>query len=98
MERISLNYSMKNIPITQKKHYINLLIAQTEKCLVNLRWRVYFFKKPGNSSSENNYGFKSENSPPQDIDLMPFEEDLRRMIKTSNLKIKPIKGMTCKIK
>ena len=82
MERIDFSFSLKNIPYPSKKAYINLLIAQTEKFIKNLRWRVFFFKNDSpKNKGENNFGFKSGNSPPPDPELKPFEDDLRKMIK-----------------
>ena len=72
----------KNIPIPSRNSYLNLLIAQTGKFLNALRWRVFFFKYGDkNKTKQENYGFKSQNSAPIDRDLIPFETDMRKMIK-----------------
>ena len=48
----------------------------------NLRWRVWHFKNKSTAKDKETYGFKSRASPPQDVDLIPFESDLLLMIRS----------------
>ena len=47
-----------------------------------MRWKAYFFEKDDNDESEivENYGFKTEKTPPQDSALTAFENDLYELV------------------
>ena len=47
-----------------------------------MRWKAHFFDNPNtvNSDHNNNYGFNSKRTPPQNNALIPFENDLYDMI------------------
>ena len=71
--------------------YLKKLILQTENFIKRLRWKAFWFessgKEPPNLDANNqneNYGFKSSNTPPQHPDLLKFEADMYEMI--SNVK------------
>ena len=89
MNRVNFGYSLKNILPPSEKEYTNLLIVQTEKFMKRIRWKLYFYKlqsknnKLGKGSGDysDKFGFKSMNTPPVDIDLKPFKDYLRRMVK-----------------
>ena len=82
MERVTFEFSTKSIPIANKKEYKKLLVQKTDKFFRNLRWRVWHFKNKSTAKDKETYGFKSRASPPQDVDLIPFESDLLLMIRS----------------
>ena len=45
MEKISLKYSLKDIPIPRKETYIKLLFAKTNSFIRRIRWKVYYADK-----------------------------------------------------
>ena len=61
MEAKNLGYSLNNIPITTKQHYLQPVIDKVESFITRLRWKAYFFEEPGqrNSNNSTNFGFKS---------------------------------------
>ena len=84
MLKKNFGYSLKNIPIPPKNSYQKLLISKVDSLIHRLRWRAYFFENPNTRARvTNNYGFKSENTPPQNNALIPFENGLIDLI--SNL-------------
>ena len=45
MERFEFNYSMKDIPIADKRTYMIKLFDQTNKFINRMRWRAFFFER-----------------------------------------------------
>ena len=87
MDRQSLNYSTKNIPIPSRKLYMTKLIEKTELLIKRMRWKALLMGKKRNDQERNsNYGFKSRKCPPQHPDLINFENDLLDMIKNVSFK------------
>ena len=84
----NLGYSLKNIPIPTKQHYLNSIIDKVESFITRLRWTEYFFEKPhqGNSNNSTNFGFKSNVTPPQNDRLTPFENGLNDMVRSIEFK------------
>ena len=60
MERISFEYSTKNIPTASKTSYLKRFIDKTEIFLKRMRWKAFFFVN-GNTEDTGYeyYGFKS---------------------------------------
>ena len=59
MEKFSVNYSTKNIPLPSQNDYRQRLIEKTEQFLRRMRWKAYFFLNPGTiSNTKDTYGFK----------------------------------------
>ena len=80
MEKINLNYSLKNIPTPNKNTYELLLIDKIEAVLKRMRWKLFWFKNEQNTNeTRNNFGFKSRNTPPFQRELEAFENDLFNM-------------------
>ena len=71
MERLSYDYSLKNIPTPSKTSYHLKLVEQIESVMKRIRWKAYFFlygDKLTNERDENRknkFGFKSRNYPSQ---------------------------------
>ena len=94
MEKTTFNYSMKNIPVPPRKTYLMQLIAKVESVIKRMRWKAFFFQEnetnvtEDTNSTEENYGFKSRNCPPQINELEGFESDLIKM--TKNIKFRHV--------
>ena len=85
MEKTSLDYSTKNIPVPNKKKYLQSVIHRGSKFFLDLRWRTYFFLHPAkNTNKKNNYGFKSTDPAPHVPELKVFEDKFMCFVK--NLK------------
>jgi hypothetical protein len=90
METNNFTYSLKNIPILDEKSYTISLIEKVEHFIKRIRWKAHFFLKTetaaddevNNSQGNNNFGFKTKNTPPFNPDLENFENDLLHLIKT----------------
>jgi hypothetical protein len=80
MERVSFNYSTKNIPLPSQSEYNRKLIEKTELLCRRMRWRAYFFLNPPTSESQKGtYGFKSRKTPSQIPEMINFENRLLYM-------------------
>ena len=80
--RVSLGYSLKNIPTPSANSYRKRLIEMTERFIKRMRWRAFFFlrgTKDDNTDKEN-FGFQSRKSAPHIEELRAFEEDLLKLI------------------
>ena len=87
MEKLTLNYSMKNIPLPSKKTYLKLLTDKVEKLIKRVRWKVFYFENPDTRDNKpENFGFRSTKCPPQHSDLKNFENDLLDLIQNISFK------------
>ena len=81
---MTLNYSLKNIPIPSNRLYLKKLIEMTESVLKRMRWRAFFFLRSDDEEveqeEEEHYGFNSRRCPPQMDELKPFEDDIEKLI------------------
>ena len=83
MEKKNLYYSLKNIPVPSKDVYLKCLIDKVKSLIVRMRWKVFFFdRRIDKHDVTENYGFKSENAPPQSELLTPFENDLYELVRS----------------
>ena len=64
------------------------LIDKTYNFLKRIIWKAFFYDNPSDSSKvhKKNYGFPSEKSPPQNKDLIAFENDMYNLIKNIEYK------------
>ena len=85
MDKISICHSFKDIPIPSKKEYLIKLLEKTENLIGRMRWKAFFYLQPKDPTkkinTKNNYGFKTQKSPPFNKLLQNFEYDLLCMIK-----------------
>ncbi|MCP3850980.1 MAG: hypothetical protein GY694_12190, partial [Gammaproteobacteria bacterium] len=99
MEKSSINYSLKNIPLPTEDTYYKLLFPKVVSFCQRLRWRAFFYLKElknklkgdldndeniENEEENNNFGFNTEKSAPPCHLLRDFENDLTALV--SNLK------------
>ena len=79
-EKITIEQSIKDIPIPNNYTYIKRFIVQLESFIRRLRWKAFFFDHKNNETDNNtdyeSYGFKTERCPPQHPCLTAFENDL----------------------
>ena len=79
---------MKNIPISDEKSYKLQLIQKVEDFIKKIRWKSIFFVQRGNQTEPTAhkagfpFGLNSSKCPPQVKELVPFEEDLIKLVKT----------------
>ena len=85
MELVNLGHSIKDIPVPNKKVYLQILINSVEKFIQNLRWKTLFYLKPSTKEVKNTFGFKSTKTPPAVPELKPFEDDIIDMMKNIEL-------------
>ena len=91
LNRINLEYSRKNIPLPTKDCFMKSLIAKTESFIKRVRWKVFFYENPSErTTSDENYGFRTTKTPPQNPALNEFENDLYDLI--SDLEFKTDKS------
>jgi len=88
MDKYTLNYSTKNIPLPTKRQYLKILTAKVEKVLKRMRWKAYFFdKEPAtDQANRNTFGFNTRKCPPKSLVLSNFESELLDMIKHISFK------------
>ena len=90
MIRKNYEYSLKNIPSPSKDAYLKCLINKTEHFIKRMRWKAFFFekelRKQENGSNEddedtpNNFGFKTQKTPPKSVHLKQFEDEMYTLI------------------
>ena len=76
MEKINLNYSLKNIPTPDKNAYELLLIDKIEAVVRRMRWKLHWANNEDERETSENFGFKSRKTPPVQRELENFETDL----------------------
>ena len=78
---------MKDILIPDGKSYKLQLIQKVENCIKKIRWKAIFFMKVGNQTEPTTYNvglifiLNRTKCPPQVKELVPFEEDLIKLVK-----------------
>ena len=80
MERVTFNYSTKNIPVASDKEYIKQFIDKTEQFLRRMRWKAFHFLNQEKSTAKETFGFKTKNCPPVIEELRKFEEGMTQII------------------
>ena len=99
MNSQSFNYSLKNIPIPDNTSYKLLLIEKIESFIKRIRWKAFFFLKDSEketnennnisgtqNNTDNNFGFKTKNTPPQCVELENFEDDFLNLARNLQFK------------
>ena len=67
MEKISNDYSLKNIPVPSKAPYNLKLIEKIESVIKWMKWKAYSFLNKEKCKSENTFGFGSRYHPSSGI-------------------------------
>ena len=85
MERISVNYSLKNIPVPPPPSYKLKLIEKIESVIKRMRWKANFYLNKDdenkNTKTENEtYGLKTRKCPPQCKEVENFRKNLMNIV------------------
>ena len=96
MEKVNLEYSLKNIPIPSKRNYKLKLMEKTEMLIKRMRWKAIFFDEKDKNRPKETYGLKSFKTPSQVKDLLPFENDLLNLVKNVKFDKKSIRKLRSK--
>ncbi|KAK3722564.1 hypothetical protein QZH41_007014 [Actinostola sp. cb2023] len=81
MDRISFEYSTKNIPTAPRSAYLKRFIEKSELFMKRMRWKALFFLNPKSSTpNQETYGFNTAQSPPVIEELREFEDCMISLI------------------
>ena len=90
MEKTSLPYSTKNIPVPSKNTYLQSVIYRGSKFFSDLRWRSHFFLNPQTKPNQKeNYDFRSLNPAPPIKELKIFEDKFVSLVRNIKFRKKP---------
>ena len=82
MDKISFNYSTKNILCAKRKIYLTTLVEKTDKLIRNMRWRAYhYLHRKEHTEQKETYGFNSKCAPPMVEELKVFENRMTDLIR-----------------
>ena len=87
MEELNLGYAEKNIGLHSKDLIKTTLVSRTEDLISRMRWKLFHIRFPANKERKETFGFRTTESAPIMDELVPFENDLIKLIK--NVKFKP---------
>ena len=100
-KRINLGYSVKNVPLHNKKTFLKRLIPTVQSLIERMRWKVIFASKQDQEDINNDdylqnrtnkYGFKTPHTPSQeDPELSRFESKLYDLINSIEFHEQPRK-------
>ena len=79
MEKLEIKHSLKDIPIPNEKKYLLSLTTKIEDLISRMRWKAFWHsseRKDEMKKNDENFGFKSQRSPPHCKQLEAFELDL----------------------
>ena len=82
MEKLNLDYLLKNIPIPSKTSYLLKLIEKIESVTKEKDLKALFFLNDGKDKSDDRpetFGSKSRKIPPSCTEMESFEKDLFNM-------------------
>ena len=87
MERVSWDFSTKNVPIPPKNKYLERLVDQTSKFIRNARWKAFFtLNTKSKSNSKDYFGFNSLAFPPIITEMKIFEDKMLELIQNIEFK------------
>ena len=91
MEKLDIDYSLKNIPIPSNESYLIKLIEKIESVVKRMRWRAHFFLQEKHESDirREDFGFKSKITLPQCEHMEAFEKELLGII--PNIEFRSVK-------
>ena len=58
MEKVNIQYSLKNIGIPSKLQYEKILLEKTIDFIDRMRKKLHFIKNPSNGQTKNSYSIK----------------------------------------
>ena len=90
MNRFSLGYYPKNVPVPSEKEYTLTLLEKTEELFKRMRWKAFFYNNRNETQQDyqtaKTYGLRTKKSPPSINELKGFENDLISLIKNIEYK------------
>ena len=89
MDTYTPEYSLKNIPYPSYHAFQLALTEKIEDVVKRLRWKALFYldsHEDNNCAKKEVYNLKSQNTPPNNKLLDPFEADLFKLIKKVKFK------------
>ena len=91
MEKLDIDYSLKNILIPSKESYLIKLIVNIESVVKGMRWRADLFLQEKYESDiwRENFGFTSKSNPSQCNHIEAIEKEFLDMI--PNIKFRSVK-------
>ena len=82
MEKFTPDYSLKNIPYPTLQSYTLDLTEKIIDVIKRIRWKTHFFLHPPEEHhKKETFNLKTQNTPPTNPLLDPFEEDLLRLVR-----------------
>ena len=85
MNRFSLGYSHKNVPVPSEKEYTLTLLEKTEDIFKRMRWKAFFYNNVNETQqdyqTDETYGLRTKKSQPSINELKGFENDLISLTK-----------------
>ena len=82
LEKVSLGYAQKCIPLGSREHIKGELIKMTAKFTRRLEWRVWHFLHPGAASDRETFGFGTEGRPKPEPLLKEFKTKLTGLVRS----------------
>ena len=80
MERITFDYSLKNIPIAGCMYYKLSFIESEETLIRNMRWSAFFYLNPKERVHKETYSFRSRKAAPAIAEMKEFESGMAKMV------------------
>ena len=90
MEKLNIDYSKKNIPVSSKHQYKIILISKIEKVVKRMRWKVLKFYGTLNVNKKEIFGIRWTKCPPLVPELSGFESKLTLMV--NNIEFRNVKN------
>ena len=82
MEKVNLDYSVKNIPLANGQKYKAQLVEKIEAVIKRMRWKaIFFMSRDDNSPHPVNYGLPTTKCPGQVKEMIQFENELLLLAK-----------------
>ena len=83
IKKIEFKYSLKDVPLSNKKQYLTRMYDATTKFINRLRWKIFFHNNENNDQYERKEEdiYKSSRSAPACEELKAFENDLFNVIR-----------------
>ena len=92
IEKLDINYSLKNIPIPSNESHLIKLIEKIGGVVKRMRWRTHslFQEKRETDIRGEDFRFKSKNIPPQCKHMEAFKKEFQDII--VNIKFRSVKN------
>ena len=80
MNKIQLNYSLKNIGLPTQNQYRRSLLQKVESVTQRMRWKAYFYLNGEKRTEKCFYGLPSNKNAPPVSELKAFEDDIVKLV------------------